>query len=299
MTKVAVIGCGMWGTNLVRNFHSLGALKSACDFDENKLNKLAQELPGVAFTKNYEEILSDKEIDAVAIATPPVTHYEVAVKALEASKNVFVEKPLTLNIADSRKLIETARKKGLILMVGHLLLYHPSILKLKELIMAGALGDVFHLFSRRLNTGRVRREENVLWSLAPHDIAVMLFLLDEEPVEISCVGGKYIQKEIEDVAFLTLIFSNGRVGNIHVSWLNPEKERKLMVVGSRGMAVVDEVNPNKKLVLFDKYVDPQTLQIKGTEVQVVPVPDEEPLRAECRHFLECVAEKKPPRLPTT
>jgi UDP-2-acetamido-3-amino-2,3-dideoxy-glucuronate N-acetyltransferase len=295
--QVAVVGCGQWGKNLVRNFVELGALRVVCDIDQTKVAALKEQYPGVEATSSYQEVLLDPGVHAVVIATPAASHTEQVRAALEAGKDVFVEKPLALTVSDGRELVALADKANRILMVGHLLRYHPGILKLKELIDGGQLGKIQYVYSNRLNLGRFRTEENILWSFAPHDISVVLYLLGERPSGVQAQGGSYLHPERADVTVTTLRFPSGVTGHIFVSWLHPYKEQKLVVVGDRGMAVFDDVAPERKLTVFNHAVEwkariPVPRQENGRDA---PIATDEPLQAECRHFLECIATRKRPR----
>jgi len=293
--RVAVVGCGYWGRNLVRNMQALGALRSVVEtVPENQATarKLA---PQACVHERIGEALEDNEVAAVMIASPAETHYVLARRALEAGKDVFVEKPLTLDVPSSRQLVALAQRNERVLMVGHLLEYHPALLKLQELVAAGELGKVYYLSSNRLNLGKVRTEENALWSFAPHDIAVILRLVGQMPFEVVATGGCYLQPNVADVSVTQLLFDNGVRAHIYVSWLHPFKEQRLVVIGSKKMASFDDVA--KKLVLYDQRVDweaGQPVPVRGGGVEV-EFAAQEPLENECRHFLECVVERKRPR----
>ena len=295
--QVAVIGAGYWGVNLIRNFHALDSLALVCDADMARLDKISIEYPAVERAQRPEAFLVRPEIDAVVIATPAETHFQLAQAALQAGKDVFVEKPLCLRARDAEKLVSLARERKRILMVGHLLEYHPAILKLKEMVDAGELGRLQYVYSNRLNLGKVRREENILWSFAPHDITVILRLLGELPFEVSASGGAYLQPNLADVTVTNLLFDNGVRAHIFVSWLHPYKEQRLVVIGSDKMAVFDDVAKENKLMLYDQKVE----WINGEPVpkrsEGVPIPFEkaEPLRAECQHFLDCITTRQTPR----
>jgi UDP-2-acetamido-3-amino-2,3-dideoxy-glucuronate N-acetyltransferase len=293
--SVAVVGVGYWGRNLVRNFHSLGALSVLCDAERSVETNCRQEYAGVRFCHDFRAVLSDPSIDAVALATPAVTHYEMAKAALEAGKDVFVEKPLAIDVGHGESLVELAAANGRILMVGHILRYHPAIVKLRELIQNGALGKVDYLYSNRLNIGKIRTEENILWSFAPHDISVMLSLLGEMPVKVSCQGAAYLNPGVFDVTLSHFNFPSGVQAHIFVSWLHPVKEQRLVVVGSEKMAVFDDTAEHK-LVLYPHKVEwknriPTAVKAKG---EIVELENREPLREECQHFLSCVASRSAP-----
>jgi UDP-2-acetamido-3-amino-2,3-dideoxy-glucuronate N-acetyltransferase len=287
--KVAVAGIGYWGRNVARNFHELGALTALCDADAATEARCRSEYPGVTFHRDFRAVLDDPAIAAVALATPATTHYEMARAALEAGKDVLVEKPLSVEVEHGAELVEVASAKGRILMVGHILRYHPAIIALQRLIRDGALGRIHYLYSNRLNIGKIRTEENILWSFAPHDISVMLSLLGETPTRVFCQGGAYVSPQTVDVTLSHFEFASGVQAHILVSWLHPIKEQRLVVVGSEKMAVFDDTAEDK-LVLYPHRVEwrnriPTAVKASG---EAVALEDTEPLKAECRHFLECV-----------
>jgi UDP-2-acetamido-3-amino-2,3-dideoxy-glucuronate N-acetyltransferase len=294
--SVALIGHGYWGRNLARNLSALGALAAVCDADPRQLEAARAAIPSTRVTTDCAELLTDPQIDAVAIATSAVTHHGLARQALLAGKDVFVEKPLAMTAAQGRELVDLAAATGRILMVGHLLRYHPAVLKLKELIDGGALGRLQYVYSNRLNLGRFRSDENILWSFAPHDISAMLYLLGEEPTRVSAHAGSYLNARIPDVTVTTLEFGSGVRAHIFVSWLHPYKEQKLVVVGDRGMAVFDDVEPHDKLVIFRdavSWIDRMPVPRKEA-AERVPFDGDEPLRRECQHFLDCVRTRTQP-----
>ena len=293
---VAVIGAGYWGKNLVRNFHALDVLATVCDANDETLNRIRQEY-SVATTKDYDAVLRDPAVDAVVIAAPAAQHHEVAMRALHAGKHVFVEKPLALRVEEGKELVELARERNLVLMVGHILEYHPAIIELKRLIQQGHLGKIQYIHSSRLNLGKLRTEENILWSFAPHDISVILQMLGETPMRAAAHGGSYLNPPIVDTTVSTLEFPSGAKAHIFVSWLHPFKEQKLCVIGSERMAVFDDLEPEKKLVLYAHRVswrDRKPVAERDGD-QVVELPKDEPLLKECEHFLECVATGSRPR----
>jgi predicted dehydrogenase len=302
--SIGQIGLGAWGRNLLRTFYNIpeAKFKLGCDVDTGQLSKISAAFPGVSWTKDYSELVSDPGIDAVVIATPPADHFKLASRALEAGKHVFVEKPLVLNVEDGKKLIELAQKNDRILMVGHIMEYHPASLKLKEYISIGKLGRVYYLYSSRVNLGKVRDIENSLWSFAPHDISMIMFLLGKMPIGVTSTGASYLQKNIEDVTFLTLHFDDKTMAHIHVSWLDPHKERKLTVVGSKMMAVFDDTESTEKIKLYDKGVDTKLdyntygeyLSLRAGDILIPKIESTEPLMAECSHFIECVMNKTRP-----
>ena len=294
--SIGLLGCGYWGKNLARNFNNLGALKLVCDPAQAGREVANEYAPGVAVFREYCDAIQASNIEAVVIATPAETHFELAAAALKAGKDVFVEKPMALKVEDGLKLQSLADQHGRILMVGHLLEYHPAVQQLRELISAGELGKVNYIYSNRLNFGKIRTKENALWSFAPHDIAVILRLLDEMPSAINCVGGSYITSGVADVTVSNLKFESGRRAHIFVSWLNPIKEQKLVIVGDKKMAVFNDMESKNKLVLYDNSVDfnksQPVLHQKGyTQIHI---PEDEPLRNECEHFLECIRFRREP-----
>ncbi len=294
--NIAVVGMGYWGKNLVRNMTELGALHTVCDQDATKGDTIRQEYPGVAFSTDLPAILESPEIHGVVLATPAEQHYEMAKAALLAGKDVFVEKPLSLEVAQAEELRDLADSDQRILMVGHLLEYHPAVRKLKELVDAGELGKVQYVYSNRLNLGKIRWEENVLWSFAPHDISVMILLLGGEPQSVSAKGAAYVNHKIADITVTTLDFPDDVRGHIFVSWLNPYKEQKLVVVGSHKMAEFDDRAENK-LVLYPHRIEwhnQRPVPVKA-EGEPVPIDDAEPLRLECQHFLDCMATRQRPQ----
>jgi UDP-2-acetamido-3-amino-2,3-dideoxy-glucuronate N-acetyltransferase len=296
-TKVACIGAGYWGQNLIRNFHELKTLHVICDADQERGRHFRARYPDIGFTDSVDAVLNDSEVAGVVIATPAVTHDMLVREALIAGKDVFVEKPLCLSADEGKKLIALASDRKRVLMVGHLLWYHPAVLKLKQLIEEGELGHIRYIYSNRLNLGKIRREENILWSFAPHDISVILGLVGEMPDGVDAQGGNYLHDRIADVTVSLLSFPSGIKAHVFVSWLHPYKEQKLIVVGERQMAVFDDVAEENKLTLY-----PHVIGWNGS----IPVPNKakahpivtesgEPLRAECQHFLECIRTRQTPR----
>jgi predicted dehydrogenase len=290
---VAVVGCGYWGKNLVRNFHKLGALAAVCDETETGRATAAGIAPGTTLAPNLEAVL-ESDVSGVVLATPAETHYKIAKRALSAGKDVFVEKPLALTYEEGSTLVRIAEESKAILMVGHVLEYHPAIIRMMQLVQAGELGNVRYISSNRLNLGKVRREENILWSFAPHDIAIILRLMGSMPFQIAAYGGSYLQPNIADVTITHLLFDNGVRAHIYVSWLHPFKEQRLVIVGSKKMASFDDVT--KQLVLYDQRVELQEGQptpIKG-KGDTVSFASDEPLLLECQAFLNAIATRKPP-----
>ncbi|PIQ42580.1 MAG: oxidoreductase [Gammaproteobacteria bacterium CG11_big_fil_rev_8_21_14_0_20_46_22] len=295
--SVAVIGCGYWGKNLVRNFYELGALKAICDVSSANLHAMSAQYSGLIEYSDVQTLLADETIDAVVIASPAVLHFNIAKQALLAGKDVFVEKPLALEVAEGEVLVELAKSQGRILMVGHLLHYHPAVTALKELIGRGELGKLQYIYSNRLNFGKIRREENSLWSFAPHDISVVLGLIGGEPKSVSAKGHGYLHQQIADVTMSQMTFDSGINAHIFVSWLHPFKEQKLIIVGSQKMAVFDDTLPwSEKLALYSHTVQwpsgiPEAVK---AEVEYQPLEVCEPLKSECQHFLDCVLKRDRP-----
>jgi predicted dehydrogenase len=294
--QVAVIGAGYWGINHVRNFHELGALRMVCDMSRPSLAKIAESYPSVHIEEDFSLALSDPDVHGVVIATPAETHYRLARAAIEAGKDVLVEKPLTLDVTEGERLVALAREQESILMVGHLLEYHPAVLRLRELISSGELGELRYIYSNRLNLGKVRREENILWSFAPHDIAIILRLVGDEPSRIAATGGTYLQPRIADVTVTNMEFPTGVRAHIFVSWLHPYKEQRLVVVGSKRMAVFDDVRKDDKLVIYDQgveIVNGEPVMRKNGGV-AEPLESAEPLRRQCQQFLRCIETREHP-----
>ena len=295
--NIAVIGCGYWGQNLVRNFARLGALHTTCDNNPQNLSRLEQLYVPIKKETEFERVLTDNEIKGVVISTPAVLHYSMTKQALEAGKDVFVEKPLSINIEEGEELVRLAEKTGRVLMVGHLLEYHPAIVKLKELVDAGELGKINYIYSSRLNLGKFRTEENILWSFAPHDISVILLLLDEMPQQVYAHGGEYLNQGIVDVTVTTLSFSGNTKAHIFVSWLHPYKEQKLVVIGDKKMAVFDDVSSENKLLLYEHRIEWRGQLPVPNKKDAVPVEFTmaEPLKLECQHFIDCLVSRQKPR----
>jgi predicted dehydrogenase len=299
--KLGFIGAGNWGTNLIRNFYKIITVKNVivCDIDRKKISKIEYEYPGIKVTENINSILKNKNISAVVIASPAETHYKIAKKSLLSGKHVFVEKPITLTVKEAEELIKIAEDKNLILMVDHILTYHPAVLKLRELIKDGALGEIYYIYSQRVNLGVIRSNENALWSLGPHDVSLYLYLLGEDPDCISATGDVYIQKEnhIEDTVFLHLHFPSGVDAHAHLSWLDPHKIRRLTVVGSKKMAVFDDMEPRNKLMIFDRgaeWTEEGGVGVRYGDIYIPNIPLQEPLVVVCKHFLECIKNNKKP-----
>jgi len=299
MKNLALIGAGYWGRNLARNFHQLGALAVVCDSSDDVLAAQSAACPGIRVTKSVEELLSDASIKRVAIAAPAARHFDLAQRALQAGKDVFVEKPLALDVREGLALVELAEKHGRILMVGHLLQYHPCVRAIQRLVAEGALGKLQYITSNRLNLGKIRREENALWSFAPHDISVVLSLVGGEmPDRVRCIGEAYLHHGVADVTLTTMSFPGGVNAHVHVSWINPFKEQRLTVVGSHGMLVFDDtLHWAEKVMLYRQplvWEGGAVPTAKKAAGEAVVVPEEEPLRLECSHFLECCDERRAP-----
>lgn len=304
--RVGVVGLGYWGPNLARNFDRLpdAELAYCCDLDEANLAKAHRQYPEAVVTDDLEVLLGDDALDAVVVATSVPTHYELGKRVLEAGKHAFIEKPVALRAADAEDLVATAAARGVKLMVGHLLEYHPAVAKVKELIDAGELGRVFYAYANRLNLGKVRQDENALWSLGPHDISVINYLTGEEPEEVSARGECYLQDDVEDVVFGYIRYPSGVVGHLHVSWLDPHKSRKITVVGEKKMVVFDDMEADRKVTVYDKgatttrtrfetYGEFVTLHFG--DIHIPRIGNEEPLRVECRHFVDCILRDETPR----
>jgi UDP-2-acetamido-3-amino-2,3-dideoxy-glucuronate N-acetyltransferase len=293
---VGLAGAGYWGRNLARNLYQMGHLAAVCDPSAKVLKEVKATYKGVGTTSRFEALLDDDKVKAVAIAAPAALHHELAKAAMLADKDVFVEKPLALEVAQAEELVEIARRKKRVLMVGHILQYHPAVRKLAALVDSGELGDIHYVYSNRLNLGKVRREENILWSFAPHDISVILLLVGAMPEWASTSAQHYLQPAIADVTMTCLSFPGKPRAHIFVSWLHPFKEQKLVVVGSRKMAVFDDVVKEGKLKIFDKGIEWKDGQpvTRQTSESTLFFPEVEPLREELAHFVDCVRSRKKP-----
>jgi predicted dehydrogenase len=301
--RIGVAGLGYWGPNLARNFSALPGCELAwcCDTSEAARAREAARFPGARFTDRLEDLLADPDLDAVAVATPVPSHAELAVRVLEAGKHCFVEKPLAQAVADAERVVAAAKDSGRVLMVGHLLEYHPGIRKLKDLTRSGELGErIYYIYGNRLNLGKLRADENALWSLGAHDVSVVLHLAEEEPSEAMAHGESYVREGVQDVVFCFLRFPSGLSAHLHLSWLDPHKERRFTVVGSRRMATFDDMAMEGKLTVYDKGFD-EDADSYGEYITraggsfAPPVPNTEPLRLECEHFLECIRKGRRPR----
>jgi predicted dehydrogenase len=300
--RVGVAGLGYWGPNLARNFDGLPGceLTWVCDASEEARERVAPSLRDARVAAELDELLADPELDAVALATPVPTHAELAARVLEAGKHCFVEKPLAERVADAERAVEAARAAQRVLMVGHLLEYHPGVLRLKEIADSGELGEIRYIYSNRLNLGVLREEENALWSLGAHDVSVLLALAGEEPNEVEARGESYMKPGIEDVVFCFLRFPSGLSAHLHLSWLDPHKERRFTVVGSRRMATFDDMELERKVTVYDKGFDERAGSYgeyitRSGDTWSPRIPNTEPLRAECEHFVACVRDGATPR----
>lgn len=303
--KVAVVGAGYWGVNHVRSFARLPGceLTRVCDPDAKNRARAAGLCPSARLGDSYEEVLADPEVDAVVLATPAVLHARQALAALAANKHVLVEKPMALTTADAEQLVARAESAGRTFMVGHLMLYHAAVLRLREMIQAGDIGAVYYLYALRVNLGRLRQDENAMWSLGPHDISIILYLLNQVPVTVAARGQSYLQPGVEDVVFLNLAFADGKMAQIQLSWLDPRKERRLTVVGERRMVELDDAHPTEKLRIYDKGFDRppeftqfgEFLTVRQGDIHIPHLDLPEPLQVECRHFISCIRTGQTPR----
>jgi predicted dehydrogenase len=301
--RIGVAGLGYWGPNLARNFAAIpgAALTWCCDASSSALERAGARFPGVGLAVDLEELLADPALDAVAVATPVPTHAELATRVLEAGKQCFVEKPLAQSVADAERAVAAAQDANRVLMVGHLLEYHPGVEKLKQLVDSGELGEqIYYIYGNRLNLGRLRADENALWSLGAHDVSVVLHLAAEEPWEVVAHGESYVRDGVEDVVFCFMRFPSGLSAHLHLSWLDPHKERRFTVVGSRRMATFDDMAREGKLQVFDKGFDEGSRGYgeyitRSGDIFSPSIPNAEPLRIECEHFVECVRSGRRPR----
>lgn len=303
--NIGVVGCGYWGPNLIRNFRALPGcrVKYVCDRDENRLRHVKSLYPEVDTTPRFEALIECKTLDAVVVATPVGTHHALALAALQAGKHVFVEKPLARSVAECEDLIRESTRRGLTLMVGHTFLYSPVVRRIKEIVDRGDLGDIRYIASRRLNLGLYQKDINVTWDLAPHDISIILYILEETPLSVNCRGSAHVTPGIEDVTLLNLEFRRQRSAQIHSSWLDPRKVREMTIVGNRRMIVYDDVTPHEKLRIFDTRVETPPHYDTFAEfhysyhygdVYAPYIKQEEPLKVECQHFLDCIRTRQEP-----
>jgi predicted dehydrogenase len=301
VVTVGVLGLGYWGPNLARNFDRLGEteLRWICDASEESRERWAPQFPTTRASGELDELLADDELDAVVIAAPVPLHADLAVRVLEAGKHCFVEKPLAQSVADAERVVAAAEESGKVLMVGHLLEYHPGVQRLKEVASSGELGDIRYIYGNRLNLGKLRKDENALWSLGAHDVSVLLHLAEEEPDELHAFGAGFMHPPVEDVVFCILRFPSGLMAHLHLSWLDPHKERRFTIVGSDKMATFDDMELEQKLVIYDKGFDEPYSSYgeyiaRSGDVWSPRVSNEEPLRIECRHFADCIRDGKTP-----
>jgi predicted dehydrogenase len=302
VTRVGVVGLGYWGPNLARNFDRLPDAELAwlCDASAEALERWGAAFTSARTTSSLDDLLADDTLDAVVIATPVPTHAELAIRVLAAGKHCFVEKPLARSESEAEAVVEAARAADRVLMVGHLLEYHPGVERLSELVRSGELGDLRYIYSNRLNLGKHRQDENALWSLGAHDVSVILQLAGEEPSEATAVGESYVKPGVEDVVFAFMRFPSGITAHMHLSWLDPHKERRFTVVGSRRMATFDDMELERKLTIYDKGFDEDYSSYgeyiaRSGDVSSPRISNEEPLLIECRHFVERVRDRAEPR----
>lgn len=303
--KIGVVGAGYWGPNLIRNFSQLPAaeLRWCCDVDALKLGRIKALYPGVQVTTDYCELLEDPALEAIVVATPARSHHKLALQALQAGKHVLVEKPLAMSSTEAGELIDQARDRERVLMVGHVFEYNPAVLYIKDLLASNQIGDIYYMYSNRVNLGRVQSDINALWSIAPHDISILLFLLESMPQTVSARGGMYLNGEVEDVVFLIMTFPGSVVAHVQASWLDPSKVRRLTIVGSKQMVIYDDVADEGKVKIYDKGVYRKSDNLYGEfqykvhsgDIYIPKIEMTEPLRNECAHFLECIQERKTPR----
>jgi len=300
--SVGVVGLGYWGPNLARNFDRLpdAELRWICDASEEARSKMATQFPDARVSGDLDELLADPELDAVVLATSVPTHADLAVRVLAAGKHCFVEKPLAQSVAEAERVVAAAADSGRVLMVGHLLEYHPGVHKLKEIAGTGELGDIHYIYSHRLNLGQLRADENALWSLGAHDVSVVLHLAEEEPTDVEARGESYMRDGVEDVVFCFLRFPSGLAAHMHLSWLDPHKERRFTVVGSKRMATFDDMALERKVTIYDKGFDQDFSSYgeyiaRSGDVYSPRISNDEPLRLECAHFVDRVRDGQEPR----
>lgn len=306
--NIGIVGCGYWGPNFVRNFNQIKgvAVKYVCDLSPERLSHIKKLYPDIITTKDYLSVLNDKDIAGVIVATPASRHYKIAREALLRGKNILVEKPISMDMNEARKMIKLASAKKKILMVGHTFKFNPSVIKLRGLIKSGSLGKIYYIYSRRTNLGPLRKDANAIWDLAPHDISIMSFIIGKDPLSVSAQGAKYLPHNLEDVAFISLNYPGKILVHIHVSWLDPKKTREIVVVGSKKMAVFDDLNTESPICVYDKSVMKKRFRqdydsfaefqmiIKNGKVNTPQIKKIEPLSAECSHFIECIRKNKAP-----
>jgi len=304
MIGIAIVGAGAWGRNHVRVFSEIPdvRLKYICDQDSSKLLSLQKAYPQAKMVGDLKPILQDPDVQGVVVASSAVSHYSLSKEALLADKDVLVEKPMALNIKDAEEMLRIAEKRKRVLMVGHLLIYHPAVDRLKEMVTSGELGRLYYMYTQRVNLGVIRQDENALLSFAPHDLSIILYLLGEEPIAVTAHGESYIQKGIEDVAFVSLQFTDGKMANIHLSWLDPHKLRRVTIVGSKKMVVFDDMEASEKLKVYDKGVKNlsydtygEYLSLRFGDITIPSIKMAEPLRAEAEHFMQAIESRKEPK----
>jgi len=299
MLNVAIVGCGYWGPNLIRNFNSLPDCNvvAICDLNEERLNYIQNSYPDIQVTTDFRSIIDNGRIDAISIATPVSTHHSLAKESLKSGRHTFIEKPMAASVAKCRDLIDIAERKSLTLMVGHTFIYTPTVRKIKEVIDSGAIGEVMYISTRRLNLGLFQKDINVAWDLAPHDISIILYVLDSSPVSVNCQGKAHINPGIEDVTNISLSFPNGGFAIIHSSWIDPKKIREITIVGSKKMIIYDDNEPLEKMRIYDKRVEIPPYYDTFAEfhysyhygdMHAPYIKQEEPLKVECQHFLDCI-----------
>jgi predicted dehydrogenase len=301
--RIGVVGLGYWGPNVVRNMARVAELAWCCDLSAESRARYAPQYPQARFTENFDDLLNDPALDAIAVASSVPTHHPLGLRALAAGKHVFIEKPLAASVADARDLVAAAEQADRRLMVGHLLLFHPALATVRSLIDSGELGDIYYLYGNRVNLGQVRADENALWSLGAHDVAVLLDLVGERPIEAQARGECYVRPGIEDVVFGYLKFPSGAVAHLHLSWLDPHKMRKLTVVGSQKMVVFDDMETDRKVTIYDKSASrsPSTdsygeyVSVRFGDISIPRIANDEPLRLECQEFVDAISEEREPR----
>lgn len=306
MLNVGVVGCGYWGPNLIRNFTQLSdsEVVMCADLDAGRLDHMKNLYPRLETTKDYKKLLERPDIEAIVIATPPDTHYQLTMESLGAGKHTFVEKPLAYSSTESAAMVNAAKKHGLTLMTGHTFVYTAAVNKIKEVIESGELGEIYYISTERVNLGLFQENINVVWDLAPHDVSILNYILDGTPESVSATAHSYIRKNVEDVAFLTFRYPNGVLAHIHVSWLNPNKIRCTTVVGSKKMLVYDDVSPLEKIRIYDKGVTVQPhydtfgefqLAYRFGDIFIPKLDDSEPLKVASQHFIDCIRNGITPR----
>lgn len=307
MINCGLLGFGYWGPNIARSLGRLGNAKlvAICDLSKNKLKEAKILYPQAKVTNNPDEIIKDPDIDAIIIATPANTHFELAKKALKSGKHILIEKPITISSKEAFKLKNLNEKVKKIVMAGHTFEYNPTVLKMKKIIQSDNFGKVYYIYSTRVNLGQIRGDVNALWNLAPHDISIINFLLDASPIEVKASGASFLQKGIEDVVFLLLKYPNNVLVEVHVSWLDPAKERNMTVVGSKKMLVFDDLDNEMPLKIYEKYVDTgevakglsteYKIKLHSGDIYIPQIENKEPLLEELKHFIECIEKNKNPR----